>query len=400
MSADDAHHLFEEMRDPDYISALPDYILQDILSLLPAPEAVQTSVLARRWRHLWRSTMGLRLVARHGPGPARDLRRFIGNLFNQRGKRTDLHSVEISFDEHYGNDLSYVGFWIRSAVMCKVRSLTIHIPWSEYLYLDGYDVKIASPHLRTVDLVGVGIGGGFLDFARCPALEDLKMKECHICVAKISSNSLKHLSITDCAFQYHRRVRVSAPGLVSLKLDVSSGMTPSFENMVLLETACVNLRSYCTDICCDYVESGVFCGADNTCKNCGNYSNPVLLRGISSARRLELISESPNFIFARDLKHRPIFRNLKTLLLNEYWCEGPGCGRLACILKNSPVLEKLTLQLFSKGPKHNVEMIGSCMTMEGPSAISEHLKIVEVKCNEVDKRILEVLKFLHAFNIL
>ena len=39
------------------------------------------------------------------------------------------------------------------------------------------------------------------------------------------------------------------------------------------------------------------------------------------------------------------------------------------------------------------------MAMEGPSAISEHLKIVEVKCNEVDERILQVLKFLRAFNI-
>jgi hypothetical protein len=45
-------------------------------------------------------------------------------------------------------------------------------------------------------------------------------------------------------------------------------------------------------------------------------------------------------------------------------------------------------------------MKGSYRAMEGPSAaISEHLKIVEVKCNAVDDRILEVLKFLRAFNI-
>uniref|UniRef100_A0A453N109 Uncharacterized protein n=3 Tax=Aegilops tauschii subsp. strangulata TaxID=200361 RepID=A0A453N109_AEGTS len=67
--------------------------------------------------------------------------------------------------------------------------------------------------------------------------------------------------------------------------------------------------------------------------------------------------------------------------------------------KNSPVLEKLTLQLFSKGPTHKVEMKGSYSRMEGPSAISEHLNIVEVKCNVVDEKILKVLKFLSAFNI-
>jgi hypothetical protein len=52
-----------------------------------------------------------------------------------------------------------------------------------------------------------------------------------------------------------------------------------------------------------------------------------------------------------------------------------------------------------QGPNHNVEMKASYRPMEGPSAISEHLKIVEVKCNTVDERILEVLKLLRAFNI-
>ncbi|CAM0947905.1 unnamed protein product [Alopecurus aequalis] len=398
MSADGAQRLFDGMRRPDLISALPDCILQDILSLLPAQDSVRTCALAQRWRHLWRSTMGLRLVARHGPGPARDLCNFVENLLELRDQDTHLRNVEIKFGEYLDTDLPHVSSWIRYAVMRNVHSLTLHCHYSEYLYL--YNMDVASTHLRRVDLVGVGPLGVFLDFASCTALEDLKMKECDITgVDDISSSPLKHLSITDCSSVSHSRINVSAPALVSLKLDDFDGLTPFFENTVLLEMACVNLGSARTDICCDYVDSGVFCGADNACKNCGNYSNPVLLRGISSATHLELISESPNFIFARDLKHCPIFSNLKTLLLNEYWCEGPGCDRLACILKKSPFLEKLTLQLFSEGPKHNVEMIGSYMTMEGPSAISEHLKIVEVKCNEADKRILEVLKFLGAFNI-
>jgi hypothetical protein len=54
------------------------------------------------------------------------------------------------------------------------------------------------------------------------------------------------------------------------------------------------------------------------------------------------------FIFIRDLEYCPTFSKLKTLVLNEYWCEAPDMGPLACILKTSPVLEKLTLQLFSK----------------------------------------------------
>uniref|UniRef100_A0A453N1F6 FBD domain-containing protein n=1 Tax=Aegilops tauschii subsp. strangulata TaxID=200361 RepID=A0A453N1F6_AEGTS len=175
--------------------------------------------------------------------------------------------------------------------------------------------------------------------------------------------------------------------------------------MPLLEAAFVNLSDRCKDVCLNY-DSGVFCGAnDNTCKYCvpisaSCSSHCVLLDGISHAKHLKLISEIGKPIFTRDLKHCPKFSKLKTLLLNEYWFEAPDLDPLACIMKNSPVVEKLTLQLFSKGPNHEVEMKGSYSSMEGPSAISEHLKIVEVKCNVVDKRILKVLRFLSALNIL
>ena len=46
-----------------------------------------------------------------------------------------------------------------------------------------------------------------------------------------------------------------------------------------------------------------------------------------------------------------------------------------------------------------VEMKGSYSSLERLPGKSEHLNIVEVKCNVVDGRILKVLKFLSAFNI-
>ena len=44
-------------------------------------------------------------------------------------------------------------------------------------------------------------------------------------------------------------------------------------------------------------------------------------------------------------------------------------------------------------------MKGSVNLMERPAKISEHLNIVEVKCQDVDERVLKVLKFLSTFNI-
>ncbi|KAM0883783.1 hypothetical protein ACQ4PT_031410 [Festuca glaucescens] len=104
------------------------------------------------------------------------------------------------------------------------------------------------------------------------------------------------------------------------------------------------------------------------------------------------------FVFSRDLKQCPTFSKLKSLLLNEYWCMAPDLDPLACSLKNSPVLEKLSLQLFSNGGDI-IEMIGSYSSVERSSAISEHLKIVEVKFHEMDKTTRKVLKFLCTFNI-
>ncbi|CAN6995236.1 unnamed protein product [Brassica rapa subsp. trilocularis] len=37
----------------DSISFLPDVILQSILSSLPTEIAIKTSILSKRWRHVW-----------------------------------------------------------------------------------------------------------------------------------------------------------------------------------------------------------------------------------------------------------------------------------------------------------------------------------------------------------
>nr|CAB3490023.1 unnamed protein product [Digitaria exilis] len=47
----------------DLTRELPDALLHHVLSFLPVDEAVQTSVLARRWLHLWKDMPVLRLAS-------------------------------------------------------------------------------------------------------------------------------------------------------------------------------------------------------------------------------------------------------------------------------------------------------------------------------------------------
>ncbi|XBI75692.1 hypothetical protein VPH35_069033 [Triticum aestivum] len=310
----------------DRIGDLPDEIVHHILSFLPAQEAVRTSVLARRWRHLWRSATGLRIVGIEGADTVQELRQFVDHLLILRG-HAELHTFEIGISEFSQEDVP--------------------------LFLNLYEPPLVSRHLRALDLEGVRLQGAFLDFTSCPALEDLKMKQSHIYLEKIVSRSLQRLSIIGCSSDMYYRISISTPCLISFTLDGFQDKTPLLESTPLLETAFVRLGCDYYDTCHNY-EDGLFCGAnDSSCPNCLAYndgmSKTVLLGALYNAKHLELISTSEMFIFARDLKWCPTFNKLKTLLLNEYWCVGPDFDALTCILKHSPVLEKLTLQLVSEG---------------------------------------------------
>ena len=49
--------------------------------------------------------------------------------------------------------------------------------------------------------------------------------------------------------------------------------------------------------------------------------------------------------------------------------------------------------------KHKVEIKLRVSSMKRSTAISEHLKIVEIKCEVVADRVLKIMKFLSALNI-
>jgi len=192
-------------RGADRISDLPDALLQDVLSLLPADQAVQTSVLARRWRHLWKGMPTLRLV---GPktrfATAQDFDRFVNRLIAVRG-HLPLVSCEVeaylTWDDYAGEPEEpepnlYFDSWIQYALACKVQVLKVvgDVVGCESELI----VPLVSQHLVNLNVHHVCMEKDCLDFSSCPVLEELKMKECGLWVRSMSFPSLKRLFLTEC----------------------------------------------------------------------------------------------------------------------------------------------------------------------------------------------------------
>ncbi|CAL4937865.1 unnamed protein product [Urochloa decumbens] len=378
----------------DHIGALPDALLHHVISFLPARQAVQTCVLARRWVHLWKSAPGVR-IADADAGDFDEVRVFVDNLLLLRGcSRVD--TLELKFTR-VSIDMARVRLWIQHAMLyCKLR----------VLMLDTYEIRtsfeqdnppLVSDHLTRVEIRGIVFrDDDFLDFSRCPSLQDLHLAMCGFANTKsISSRSLKRLTITEGSFL--SRTRIRAQNLVSLKLHVDWGRTPVLERMPSLVSAVVHIGQTCFDICGRTYDGD--CG-DESCHGCiKDDSSSVLLQGLSEAKRLHLTARLPKmYVIRRDLKRCPTFSRLKILVLNQYWCV-PDIHPLKCILEHSPVVEELCLLLFSQGPKYNVQMEGNLNGKELSSAMSAHLKRLEIKCEMVDERVLKVLTFLSKFNI-
>jgi hypothetical protein len=259
------------------------------------------------------------------------------------------------------------------------------------------DLPVVSGFLTTLELGGMSVHGKFLDFSSCPALEELKMTKCTISADKISSQSLKRLSICECKFKSDGRTVISVPSLLFLQLIAFKSRTPFLEDMPLLVTAKVILSGYhCTDYC--YSSDPGYCpigcthcyGIDDGSAGC------VLLKGLADASNLELIADPKVFILRRDLRWCPTFTKLKTLLLIQWFESAENCA-LICILQHSPFLEKLTLQL-SKKPDINMRSRAIYNSM-GKSFASYNLKTVEVKCQDIDKKVHKLIMSLNSYGI-
>jgi hypothetical protein len=189
----------------DRISTLPDEIIHHLLGFLPAPEAVRMSLLARGWRHHWKSMRSLRCTVFDG-GPtvsAEWLNTFMRHLLHDLRRSLDVCDIYV-YDGQCDEVTALESYrWVRQAVSKhRVRVLMVDL---EFLPDQPFSFVLAgkplvSAHLAKLQLCYVMLNGRVLDFSRCPALEDLVMFTCDIGAKRISCQSLKRLRIDYCNF--------------------------------------------------------------------------------------------------------------------------------------------------------------------------------------------------------
>ena len=279
----------------DRLSALPDVLIHTIMSFLKAHQVVQTCVLAKRWRHLWRSVPYLDIDLPEFNGNINDgaaiqarYQKFVDFadylLFHRHQDGSLLDTFRLHTSCAYTNTARHTDAvrWVRRGLKCSPR--VFHF---QNYHTSGQESKIplelcsgppSSCRLAKLHVLGLSLNCSFAEqiSSVCDVLQDLELKSCKICFKKITSSSLKNLIIDSCDARHRsepvNQLTITAPHLASLHLNImaSYGFVVLVNEMLSLVKASIHHRIY-------YPRYVVH---DNQCK---------LLSSLSNVTSLELL---------------------------------------------------------------------------------------------------------------
>ncbi|KAJ1276079.1 hypothetical protein BS78_05G186700 [Paspalum vaginatum] len=328
--------------DDDRLSDLPDSLLEDMLSRLTSRQAVRTSVLSRRWRHLWRAVRCVDIDQREfffltseAPDPGLAIEERMRRMVEEWDALEDLadallaptqqgHAASAPPLDAVRLRFAAVNFhaarrWVRRGLWR--RPAAFHL-LCDYRIDTGTWPVFPSPtllRLRTLHLSGLMLPREFADdvAAECPVLEDLQLRDCKHGFSRLASRSLRTL--------------------------LMDGWKPEW--MALVASRVVELRvhgrGYSVPVpVTTYPESEVPDLVTVALKSTWPRGAMALLGSLRHARNLSLTSFPAAAFHGRDF---PVFHDLRTLLLDG--CDvGARCQVLRRFLGSCPSLETLALR--------------------------------------------------------
>ncbi|XP_020177757.1 F-box/LRR-repeat protein 25-like [Aegilops tauschii subsp. strangulata] len=350
----------------DRLSSLSDDLLHHVMSFLPMPEVVRTSLLSPRWRFLWCSTPFICIDGEDFVDQCK-LEKFGDRLLLLRDGTISLDEARI---HAYRADSATCSAWIRHAIMHKVRLLHI----SGFLRLDS-TAMFPSRHLKIIRLQSVTLKHGLfrpLNYD-CPVLEHLELELCSVCGhEEISSSSLKVLDISHCLII--SSLLICARNLTHISILHPYAGAIVTRDLSSLVTALINLRS-------------------KSFHHMGTVMDHHLLDGLPHATTLELHAPLHERAFEGGLLTCPTFSNLTSLVLGD-WVMTADFYPLHRILQLSDKLKELTLKL-------EMEECSTCKALPPtrrapPSASGSYpcIERIKIYCREEHPRVDELVQAL------
>ncbi|KAL5705769.1 hypothetical protein ACHQM5_024025 [Ranunculus cassubicifolius] len=202
----------------DRLSALPDPITHQILSSLNVKEVVQTSVLSRRWRCVWKSTPFLDFDIDSLRSKGLALMNFVDCTLRSRYS-TSIRSFNINCWTEL--DASWFSTWVCCLLARNVQDFAV---------TSGFDGSLELPHslftsnITTIKVINNGIFDVQLPISMCttPKIRSLILGKVRLSNGNskgelvITYPELKHLSLGNCCYGHLKRLTLSPPLLESL----------------------------------------------------------------------------------------------------------------------------------------------------------------------------------------
>ncbi|XP_045815675.1 F-box/FBD/LRR-repeat protein At1g16930-like isoform X1 [Trifolium pratense] len=355
----------ESEQEVDIISTLPDSIVTHIMEFLVTKEAVHTSILSKRWKHLWKS-LAILIINSNQFDKAEFFKKFVLKVLQHRDYSSALRKIVVKHNGHihfhilakiinYAVSYEVEQFKLDTFLRNDVRNMLLFHPLFYLRSLKRLDVSLRKSgwiaqlpvtldlpqlvycHLRHFSFTSSDDKDFSNPFLNCKKLRTLVIDNCNLSNGKILclvSDKLVNLTIRFCFYFYNPfKVTIYAPNLEAFTF---AGRLNSTNNHEIFEHNLDFIGEANIDVLCHSSIPGV----EETLKN--------WFRRISNVHSLSLclqtlegLSHIPDFPYIESMG----FSKLKSVIVRRFAETVPlPKGVLDYLLQDSPLAERRIIQ--------------------------------------------------------